>query len=665
MGQQRTQVVAIQNGVSLDARDKHDRTALYIAAAVQDLASVKCLLDAGAASNHQALHIAVQSGRIDLITLLLEQQDSKMDLSEVDRNGNTPLHIAASRGYNGIVKALLHAGAPTKCLDMDQHTPLEAAIRARHLDTVELLQRADPTPEGNNLGNRTTTFDSSRLNIHDDLGRTPLHRAVLLGHLGTVNQLLEGKADTNLPDQIGRTPLHYAARRIDSAILEALIAAKANVNAVDARNRSPLSLAVEGESITGIQMLLTAGADFSVDHDGRTPLHAAALMGSAQIVQTLVTNHNTEKREELISMSDRGGETAIHLAAERGHDDLIEELLKHSRHLSVIDKKNLDKQTALFVASSNGHLNIVQQLIRSGAIIYRTDEDQNMAIHAAARKGFPEVVNFLLDELPSQVESAIEKWKGLPEWPRDEPYLEQTLLLALNRSGGLEEYTTSTGGTAWRTNVSKWATPEELQKLQKNVLSNLQIFDDGRHSTASTSLMQAVLGGHIEIVKILLDRIPGMPLQAEHYGNANVLSLAASRGLVDIAKLLIAAGAKVNAITDRQETCLHSAAEAGHHEMVQLLLQNNAYPDLACLRGGSTPLHLATKGGHKATVRVLAAVAFVNATDDLGRTPLHVACLDGHDAVVSALMDANADLAAHDFERKTPLELAENLNSKT
>lgn len=548
---------------------------------------------------------------------------------------------------------------------MDQHTPLEVANRSMRSDTVRILQRADPTPEGGRPETQITTSDSAQLNAQDDLGRTPLHTAVLLGRLAAVNQLLESQASTDIPDQIDRTPLHYAARRVDPAILKVLVAAKANVNVVDARNRSPLYLAVEMGNITGIQMLLAAGARFIADHEGRTPLHAAVLKGSADIVRTLLPEDNEKGREGLISISDHSGETAIHLAAEQGHDDVVEELLKHSQGSAVIDKKNHESQTALFAASRGGHLNIVLQLIKAGSIIYRIDDNRNMAVHVAAKKGFPDIVKVLLNELPSQVESAIEKWKeGLPEWPRDEACREEALLSALHKAGGIEEYATSTG-PAWRTNLSKWTAPEHLQKLRTDVLSNLRIFDDDRLSIASTPLMQAVLGGQTEVVKLLLDSIPEMPLQAEHYSFHTALSLAAHRGHVEIAKLLVAAGAKVNAITDCQETCLHSAAEAGHHQLVQLLLQNNASPDLACLRGGFTPLHLAAKGGHEAAVRVLAAVAFVNATDDLGRTPLHVACLDGHNGVVNALVDADADPAAHDFERRTPLELVENLDEKT
>ncbi|KAL6696427.1 ankyrin repeat-containing domain protein [Trichoderma pleuroticola] len=657
----------VQGGVSLEAQDHHGRTALFLAAAVQNLAAVKFLLSAGAEPKSQSLHAAVHSGNIALVKPFLEQRRFELDLNERDEHGNTTLHVAASRGYDNIVTALLRAGARTRCLNMDQQTPWDAATRAGQPETARLLLNADPNPEGDDFETLIESLDDSQMNVQDILGRTPLHTAVILGHKEAVSQLLEAQVSPDIQDQIGRTPLHYAARRVNPAIAKALVTAKANVNIADAEQRVPLYLAAEAGNVEGVKMLLAANAEFTANHQRRTPLHAAALKGSVQTVRALLVGYGGGKETRLISMLDNDLKTAIHLAAEQGYSDVVEELLKHSqgRHAIVIDKQDGRGRTALFMASRNGHLNVVQQLIRAGSIIYRIDKDRKMAIHLAAKGGHLDIVRLLLDELPSQVEVALKKWEeNLPDWPHNKIYQGDALIAALAKAGGLVLVSTSTG-LSYSVRASKWTIPEERQKLQADVVSGLRTFDEERHSVSSTTLMQAVLGGHTDVVKLLLDKVPEMPLQAEHYGYSNALSLAASRGHVNIAKLLIEAGSRVNAFTDSQETCLHKAAENGYHEIIQILLENDASPDLACLRDGSTPLHLAAKGGHEAAVRELVRVAFVNATDDLGCTALHVACLEGHNAVVNVLVDADADLMARDFERRTPLELVERLNEKT
>ncbi|KAL7809400.1 ankyrin repeat-containing domain protein [Trichoderma aethiopicum] len=626
----------VQGGVALEAEDQHGRTALFLAAAVRNIAAVEFLLGAGAEPRSQSLHAAVDSGNMTLFKPFLEQTGFEVDLNERDGHGNTLLHIAASKGYKDIVLALLSAGASTRCLNMDQQTPWDAAVRAMQPETERVLRNADPNPQGDDPDSRIASLDASQVNAQDILGRTPLHTAVMLGRQEA--------------DQIGRTPLHYAARRSDPAIAKLLLMARADVNVSDAEGRTPLYLAAEASQVEVVRMLLAANAKFMANHQGRTPLHVAALEGSVPIIRALLLGYDSEREAEFVSMVDNDGKTAIHLAAERGHSDVIEELLEHSRlrHAAVIDKQDQEDRTALFLASANGHLDVVRQLIRAGSIIYRTDKDRHMAIHLAARGGHLDVVRLLLDQLPSQVAVAMEKWReSLPDWPQSKAYCEVPLLAALAKARGI------------------WATAEERQKLQADVVSGLRTYDEERHSVPSTSLMQAVMGGHADVVKLLLDKVPEMPLQAEHYSNSNALSHAASCGHVDIAKLLIRAGSVVNSFTDKQETCLHKAAEGGHHEMIQLLLQNDANPDLACLRDGSTALHLAAKGGHEGAVGELVRVAFINATDDLGRTPLHIACAEGHDAVVTVLVDADADLMARDFERRTPLELVERLSEKT
>lgn len=648
----------VQGGVSIEAKDKYGRTALSLAAATRNQAAVGFLLIAGAAPVNQSFHLAVQSGDIALVRPFLEQR-SKLDLAECDWNGNTPLHIAASEGYKEILVALLDAGAPTRCLNMDQHTPLGLVNKVKHPDIATLLLNKDPTP-GGDLQSRLANYNNAQVNLPDNLGRTLLHAAVLLGQAEMIRQLLDTGANTEIADQIGRTPLHYAVQRLDPAITEILIKAKAKVDAADARGRVPLYLAAEAGNATETRVLLVAGAELVRSKEERTPLHAAALGGSAQAVQALL---ETQRGIELIPGQDIYKQTALHLAASRGNSGVVKELLKHIQNIAVVDSPDNEKQTALFQASKNGHIEVVQQLIRAGSMVYRTDKDGNMAIHLAAEEGHLEIAKLLLDELPNQVNLAVKKLgEGLPRWPVEEGYLDPALFKALVKAHALVQDPET---SSWRADPSTWATLGDQQTLETAVISKLRTFDEEQRSVASTTLMRAVKGGHADVVELLLDRVPEMPLQAQHYSFSNALSLAARNGYTAIAQSLIKAGSDVSAITDSQKTCLHEAAEGGHSEMIEVLLQNDANPDLASLRDGSTPLHLAAAGGYEAAVRALVRVAFVNCVDDLGRTPLHVACLGCHSAVVDVLIDADADLMARDFERRTPLELSGGMSEQT
>ncbi len=84
------------------------------------------------------------------------------------------------------------------------------------------------------------------------------------------------------------------------------------------------------------------------------------------------------------------------------------------------------------------------------------------------------------------------------------------------------------------------------------------------------------------------------------------LHLAARMGHVEVAKLLLASGAKVNAVDndDNMITALHWAARCSGPEMVALLLANHADRS-AITSGQQTPLDWASDNESKEVIRLL------------------------------------------------------------
>ncbi len=104
----------------------------------------------------------------------------------------------------------------------------------------------------------------------------------------------------------------------------------------------------------------------------------------------------------------------------------------------------------------------------------------------------------------------------------------------------------------------------------------------------------------------------------------------------EIAELLIAEGADVNAKGYRDGTPLHPAAWYGHKEVVELLIANGTDVNAERVVYDKTiPLHYAAMRGHKEIAELLIAKgANVNTKDNGGRTPLFRATWDGHKEVV-------------------------------
>ena len=153
-------------------------------------------------------------------------------------------------------------------------------------------------------------------------------------------------------------------------------------------------------------------------------------------------------------------------------------------------------------------------------------------------------------------------------------------------------------------------------------------------------LNNAARGGHKEVAELLI--AVGADVNAKA-GYSIPLASAASGGYKEIAELLIANGADVNVLDG---AALRSAADGGHKEIVELLIANGTDVNAKDESGG-TPLLGAAWQGHKEVVELLIAEgADVNAEGHFRETPLHKAVVMGHKKVTELLIAEGADVNA-------------------
>ncbi|MSR36430.1 MAG: hypothetical protein EXR95_07275 [Gemmatimonadetes bacterium] len=135
---------------------------------------------------------------------------------------------------------------------------------------------------------------------------------------------------------------------------------------------------------------------------------------------------------------------------------------------------------------------------------------------------------------------------------------------------------------------------------------------------------------------------------------------AAMRGDVEAVRALINKGEDVNAAQGDGMTALHWAAENGNVEMAQVLVTAGAGLEAVTRRGFYTPLHVAAKAGRGAVVKALLdAGADANAQTEMGTTALHQAAGSGSAEAAAALLAKGAQIDAKEaMWEQTPLIFA-------
>jgi len=140
---------------------------------------------------------------------------------------------------------------------------------------------------------------------------------------------------------------------------------------------------------------------------------------------------------------------------------------------------------------------------------------------------------------------------------------------------------------------------------------------------------------------------------------SNDIFLAAKNGNIGAVRQHLASGVDVDAKGNRGGV-LHEAARWGHKEIAELLIAKGADVN-AKTKYGTTPLHTASDSGYKEIAELLIAKgADVNAKDEGGGTPLYSAAQDGHTEVAELLIAEGADVNAKNDDGRTPLDWAED-----
>jgi len=235
-GQSKAVKWLLAHGARAQARDRHGRTALMLAAMGPcphgDVAEVAIALP------------APSTGAVCYVECATALIGGGAQVNEGDVSGNTPLMWAAMYGQTNVMRVLLR---------------YDAKVNARsHSDETALIWAARE------------------------------------GHDAAAQQLLAAGADCNLQNHNQYSALSTAILHQHDRVADILLAAGAGANGKGFKGVTPLMLAVIKNRVSSVELLLRAKADVMITNDfGFTALDLPKYVGVKSVLQSLLQHPET------------------------------------------------------------------------------------------------------------------------------------------------------------------------------------------------------------------------------------------------------------------------------------------------------------------------------------------------------------------------------------
>lgn len=205
---------------------------------------------------------------------VMEQLAGGADVNVKSSIGQSPLYLAASKGYHHIMVLLLDKGASVNDAALDGTTALYVACENNHELVLKLLLK------------HKARFDLPALN-----GLHPIHIAARKGHYEIVDVLLKQKVKYDVVARNSSlTPLMMACMNSHSEIVELLLDVGADPHVEDAEGNTPLHFACAEGNYRSTYLLLTAGADPDMPNTREdTAFDVASTHGHSHVLYLLET----------------------------------------------------------------------------------------------------------------------------------------------------------------------------------------------------------------------------------------------------------------------------------------------------------------------------------------------------------------------------------------
>jgi ankyrin repeat protein len=391
----------LEQGADPHKTDRKGRNAILWAAAKGKAGMVTLLL------GHRATHVskdthgntvfltAAETGNKKIVELfsLPFYKNSIFDINTPNKDGDTPLIVAARHGYLEIVALLLDKGATLLHHNNQGRSALLESAANGHMDVLRLLEQREAAlpmiypaldhvikaiikavPAASHVMPR---LQAPQTRPADKAGNSMIHLISSNGHRQLLGNMLGFPAG-----QLARPGNTTAATSDDdgfelvgsSAQPHVLRQANTDIEILNREGLTPLCLAVRNGHYSTTQLLVEQGALVNhVSNNDVTPLWLACRL--------------TECTRENAFEQSKGTLQAT-------PEFMVDLMLRYG---AAPDEPSFQGQTPLIAASSTGDPQIVKQLIRAGANVNHVDAYGLTPLMYASHSGHSTVAEILLD----------------------------------------------------------------------------------------------------------------------------------------------------------------------------------------------------------------------------------------------------------------------------
>ena len=674
-------IVLIKNRIcDVNTRNSHGNTPLHLACYSHSLDTVKFLLKTrcstkipnwkGEFARHiplnengdYLLHIACQWDDVDIVRYLITDERCNPNVQS-STSKNTPLHIAAMYGQDHTIIQLLCKECNPNTQNKEGDTPLHLAASSNKPAVVSKL----------------LAHQQIDVNAQNKKGNTPLHMACYRKSLDIIKLLLERKCITNIPNKKGTTAqyiplnedgdclLHIACQWDDVDIVRYLVIderCNPNVQSSTSKN-TPLHIAaMYGQDHTIIQLLCKECNPNTQNKEGDTPLHLAASSNKPAVVSKLLAHQQID-----VNAQNKKGNTPLHMACYRKSLDIIKLLLERKCITNIPNKKgttaqyiplNEDGDCLLHIACQWGDVNIVRYLI----IDERCDVNiqnryLNTPVHIACQMGNMGIVQYILTHVTFYLDTQNTHQNTplhiacyMKSMDIIKVFLEMNSSTNIPNKKGetAQDIPLNWDGDCLLHIACQWGDVNIVRYLITDEKCNPNVQSS---TSENTPLHVAAKYGQDDTIAQLLSYKECNPNTQNKDGNTP-LHLACYRRSLDVVKLFLERKCSTNIPNKKGDTAqniplnedgeclLHIVCQWGDVDIVRYLITDErCNTNVQSYTAGNTPLHIAVKYGKDDIIVQLLSYDECDpiAQNKEGDTPLHIACYSKSLNIIKLLLE--------------------------